>query len=112
MNELEQLKRDNEVLYRDNVTLSETADRLREALAADDQASHIIEWKSRAEAAEAARNMYAEESVKFQDEAKRLREACECLIIGACSVAVPNPRELDVLKDAVAMARKLMEVEK
>ena len=32
MDELEQLKRDNEVLYRDNVTLSETADRLREAL--------------------------------------------------------------------------------
>jgi len=32
MSELEQLKRDNEVLYRDNVSLSETADRLREAL--------------------------------------------------------------------------------
>jgi len=32
MDELEQLKRDNEVLYRDNVALSETADRLREAL--------------------------------------------------------------------------------
>lgn len=32
MNELEQLKRDNEVLYLDNVALSETADRLREAL--------------------------------------------------------------------------------
>ena len=32
INELEQLKRDNEVLYRDNVALSETADRLREAL--------------------------------------------------------------------------------
>ena len=30
--ELKQLQRDNEVLYRDNVTLSETADRLREAL--------------------------------------------------------------------------------
>ena len=34
MNELEQLKRDNEVLYLDNVALSETADRLREALEA------------------------------------------------------------------------------
>mgnify|MGYP001278012539 FL=1 len=32
MDELEQLKRDNEVLYRDNVALSETADRLRDAL--------------------------------------------------------------------------------
>lgn len=32
INELEQLKRDNEVLYRDNVAMSETADRLREAL--------------------------------------------------------------------------------
>jgi len=32
INELEQLKRDNEVLYRDNVALSETADRLMEAL--------------------------------------------------------------------------------
>lgn len=32
MDELEQLKRDNEVLYRDNVALSETADRMREAL--------------------------------------------------------------------------------
>ena len=32
INEIEQLKRDNEVLYLDNVALSETADRLREAL--------------------------------------------------------------------------------
>lgn len=32
MDELEQLKRDNEVLYRDNVSISETADRLRDAL--------------------------------------------------------------------------------
>ena len=32
IDELERLKRDNEVLYRDNVSLSETADRLREAL--------------------------------------------------------------------------------
>lgn len=30
--ELKQLQRDNEVLYRDNVVISETADRLREAL--------------------------------------------------------------------------------
>lgn len=29
MNELEQLKRDNEVLYRDNVAMSEVADALR-----------------------------------------------------------------------------------
>ena len=34
MNEIEQLKRDNEVLYLENVALSETADRLREALEA------------------------------------------------------------------------------
>ena len=30
--EIKNLKRDNEVLYRDNVTMSEAADRLREAL--------------------------------------------------------------------------------
>jgi hypothetical protein len=35
-----------------------------------------------------------------------LLAACECLIIGACAVAVPHDGERAVLQDAVDIARK------
>jgi hypothetical protein len=38
-------------------------------------------------------------------EVEALRGALECLIVGACAVAVPNKHELAVLKDAVDIAR-------
>jgi|GEM_PF-5299786 hypothetical protein len=38
-------------------------------------------------------------------ENKRLAEALECMIIGACAVAVPHNGERAVLQDAVNIAR-------
>jgi len=38
-------------------------------------------------------------------EVERLREALECMVIGACAVAVPHNGERAVLQDAVNIAR-------
>jgi len=53
---------------------------------------------------------YARANVEHHTEALRaeadaLREALECMIIGACAVAVPHNGERAVLQDAVNIAR-------
>jgi len=43
-----------------------------------------------------------------REKVRRLREAVECLEIGACACAIPHPGERATLQMAVDMARKLM----
>lgn len=42
---------------------------------------------------------------RLHAENRELREAVECLLIGACAVGVPHPEERKVLQEAVAIAR-------
>ena len=41
---------------------------------------------------------------------KELEEALKCMLIGACAVAVPHDGERRVLKEAVDMARKALQL--
>ena len=47
----------------------------------------------------------AAEIEALRAEVERLAEALECMIIGACAVAVPHNGERAVLQDAVNIAR-------
>lgn len=49
------------------------------------------------------------ENEALRAECDRLREALECMIVGACAVGVPNKQELQVLRDAVSIARAALE---
>jgi len=60
--------------------------------------AHIADMTARAEKAEAE---LAAESEKV----KVMREALECMLVGACAVGVPHKAEKQVLQDAVDIAR-------